>query len=140
MAFAPFIIKDVSLTIDGGTPAEYKCEVSQVSLTPTVPIVEAFAACPDGNYKDVGVISWSATITYFQDWTEPASLANYLFENIGTTKHMTFEPQAGGTSFEADVVVVPGAVGGTVNEYATADAEMPVSGQVTKTAPAVAAV
>jgi hypothetical protein len=68
-------------------------------------------------------------IAYAQDWDTTGSLSQYLFANEGAEVTLTFEPVNGGASWSADVIIVPGAVGGAVDSFAVATVSLPVQGK-----------
>jgi hypothetical protein len=131
-AVAPFVMKEVSLMIGAD---EYNCAVRAVTLTPTTNIVEWESLCEDGSGQEAGKTTWSLDIEYYQDW-QVDSFADHLATNIGEQAVIKFNPHGdtvGPTNptFTVNVFLVGGAVGGTVNEFATATVSLPVIGQPT---------
>lgn len=130
----PLYLKDVTLTI--GTDG-YEKHVSAVTLTPSVSTATFKGLDTEAVFTQASTASWTCELSYVQDWNTADSLSEYLFNNAGSEVTMTFAPEsAGGGSFSADVIIVPGAVGGTVDAYATSTVSLPVQGQPTYT-PAV---
>lgn len=122
IAVQPFVLKDCTLTVAADN---YEAHVSQVQFDPTSQTQTWQGLTPDALFNDVGVSTWVVTLAYAQDWVTPAALSRYLHEHEGETVSMTFAPKAGGPSFTADVTIIPGSIGGTVNQYATATVSAP---------------
>lgn len=113
---APLVMKDVTLTI--GTD-DYKKHVDQVVFTPSAQ-TQTWTGLDGSSYSDVGTATWVCTLNYVQDWETADSLSQYLLENEGESVSVTFKPKSGsGPSFTATVTITPGAIGGSVNAYAT---------------------
>jgi hypothetical protein len=123
----PIVLKDCVVTFAAD---DYAAALSQAVFTPSASI-QTFKGLKAGAvFTDVGAATWSLDISFAQDWNEPDSLSVYLFENEGTTVAATFEPQDGiGDSFTASVVLTPGAIGGSVDSYATATVSLGVVGK-----------
>lgn len=127
----PLVIKDalVQVAVDS-----YEAAVTSVAFTPSASVITATAVAPGAVYTDVSPATWTADITFLQDWNDPASLANYLFDHEGETVAMTFQPKNGdGASFSAEVVIVPGAVGGAVGVFAETTVQLGVVGKPVRT-------
>lgn len=124
---APFVLKDVLLTV--GTDS-YEAHVSQVELTPSSSTQTWQGLTPTSVHTDMTTATWTCTLAFAQDWETPNSLSAYLFANEGETKSVVFRPRSGsGPSFEVEVIVTPGAIGGTVNSFATATVTLGVKGK-----------
>ncbi|MCM3778988.1 hypothetical protein [Microbacterium hydrocarbonoxydans] len=124
---APFVLKDVLLTV--GTD-NYEAHVSQVELTPSASTQTWQGLTPTSVHTDMSTATWTCTLAYAQDWETANSLSVYLFNNEGQTKSVVFRPRSGsGPSFEVDVIVTPGAIGGSVNSFATATVTLGVKGR-----------
>ena len=133
MPFAPYVARHVSFMLDD---TEYAAEVSDAQLIPAATVSTWQGLTPPSQYSDVGPATWTAQVVLAQDYDEALSLATFLFDHEGETIPMTFEPQAGGTGFTADVIITPGTIGGAVNAYAEATVTLGVQGKPVKT-PAV---
>lgn len=117
IAVAPLVLKDVDLQI--GTD-DYKKHVDQVTFTPVASSV-TWTGLGGNSHTDVSTATWTVTLNYTQDWETASSLSQYLFSNEGLTVAVKFSPKtASGPTFTANVVITPGAIGGSVNAYATA--------------------
>lgn len=129
----PLYLKDVVLTVDGDT---YEKHVSGVTFTPSVSTATFKGLESDAVFTQASNASWTVDLTYVQDWDTADSLSAYLFNNAGSEITLSFLPQTGSGTWTATVIVVPGAVGGQVDAYATSTVSLPVQGQPTYT-PAV---
>lgn len=111
----PLVLKDVTATI--GTD-DFKKHLDQVTLTPSSS-TQSWTGLGSNTHTDVATATWTLNLNYVQDWESAASLSRYLHEHEGETVAFAFSPKAGGPSFTTDVVITPGAIGGTVNAFAT---------------------
>lgn len=124
----PLVLKDVLLTL-GAEDDDYRKHVDQVTLTPTA-TSQSWTGLGRNSHTDVSTATWSCTLNYAQDWETPDSLSRYLFEHEGETVPAVFAPRAaGGPSFLVDLVLTPGAIGGSVNAFATATVTLGCSGK-----------
>ncbi|HUG50404.1 MAG TPA: hypothetical protein VLZ78_05345 [Terrimesophilobacter sp.] len=126
IAVKPIVLKDCLLTL--GTD-NYQAHVSQVRFTPSAQTQTWQGLTPAATFTDTSVATWTLGLSYAQDWETPDSLARYLYEHEGEIVPAIFEPKNGGASWGADIVITPGAIGGTVNQFATADVTLGVSGR-----------
>lgn len=129
----PLYLKDVVLTVDGDT---YEKHVSGVTFTPSVSTATFKGLDSDAVFTQASNATWTVDLTYVQDWDTADSLSAYLFNNAGSEITLSFLAQTGSGTWSATVIVVPGAVGGAVDAYATSTVSLPVQGQPTYT-PAV---
>lgn len=121
---APIVLTDVSLLIPTD---DYAKNVSSVMLTPTSSTV-TWNGLGKNSFTGASIATWAVTIEYAQDWETTNSLSQYLYANEGNKVEMTFKPQSGsGPSFEVEVTIVPGAIGGAVNTVAVASVTLPCS-------------
>lgn len=126
IAVQPIYLKDVVLSVAG---SDFEKHVSSVTFTPSVATATWKGLNPDAVFTNVGASTWMVDLGYAQDWDTTGSLSAYLFANEGAEVTLTFEPVAGGSSWSADVIIVPGAVGGAVDSYAEATVSLPVQGR-----------
>jgi hypothetical protein len=126
ISVAPIILTDVLLTV--GTE-DYEAHVSQVEFTPASTTVSWKGLTPASVHTFGATATWTVTLAYAQDWVTVNSLSQYLFNNEGDTVTMTFKPKAGGPGFTADIIITPGAIGGTVDAVAVATVTLGVSGK-----------
>ncbi len=104
----PYSLKNATLSIEAD---DYTAAVTQVEFTPstatsTVRTIDGVA------HKDQSTSEWTCTIGFIQD-LDPSGLLRYLLDNDGETKSVVFTPTTAGPSISADLVVSPGAIGGT---------------------------
>lgn len=129
IAVTPLFLKDVTLTV--GTDS-YEKHVSSVTLTPTNATASWKGLNSAATFTDAGTPTWTLDLSYAQDWDTLNSLSKYLFSNQGATKTITFKPKAANTpTFTVSVIILAGAVGGTVDSYGEATVSLPVQGQPT---------
>lgn len=127
IAVNPFILKDVLLTIDADN---YAAHVSQVEFTPSASTQTWQGLTPTATFTDVTTATWTVTLQYAQDWSNPDSLSYKLHQEEGAEWPVVFKPVSGsGPSVHATLVVTPGAIGGTVNGYAVATVSLAVKGK-----------
>lgn len=123
----PIILKDCIIEIDDD---DYAAAVSSAELTPSTSQVIFKGLKPDAVFTDVSAATWMLDLTYAQDWVTATSLSRYLFDNEGETKAAVIKPQSGiGPSFEVNVVITPGSIGGAVDAVAVATVSLGVSGR-----------
>ena len=117
IAVSPLSLKDMVLLI--GTDS-YEKHVSKVQLVPSVTKKTWRGGTPDAVFTDVSTATWECQIDYVQDWETASSLSQYLLDNEGLTKAAVFTPANGvGKQFAVNLVITPGAVGGTIGDYGT---------------------
>lgn len=133
IAVQPIYLKDCVLSVAG---SDFEKALSSVTFTPSVTTATFKGLEPTAVFTNVGSSTWMVDLAYAQDWDTTGSLSAYLFANEGAEVTLTFEPVNGGSSWSADVIIVPGAVGGAVDSYAVATVSLPVQGRPTFT-PAV---
>lgn len=127
ISVTPFVMKDSLFSVETDN---YEAHCSQVQFTPTAQVLTWQGLTPDAKFTDTSAATWTCTLAYAQDWATADSLARYLFENEGTSIDVTFKPISGsGPSFTATLVVTPGQIGGTVNQWASGTVTLGVSGK-----------
>lgn len=123
----PLYLKDVVLTI--GTDS-YEKTVSAVSFVPASTTATWQGLSPDATYTEQTSATWTCSLTYAQDWDNDDSLALFLYEHAGEKMPATFKPKRGsGGTWAADLVLIEGTVGGTVNAFAEATVTLGVDGR-----------
>ncbi|WP_053205843.1 hypothetical protein [Jiangella muralis] len=129
IAVAPIVLKDTLLSI---ATDNYEAHVSGVTFTPTAATVEWRGLTPNAVFTDVSTETWTVVVETVQDWVTPDSLSRYLFANAGTKVDMTFKPQSGvGPTFEAEVTLVSGPIGGVGQAVPVGSVTLGVSGRPT---------
>lgn len=113
IAVQPFVLKDALFTVDAD---EYQAHVSSVVFTPASSAVTWIGLTPSSSFSDASSPTWSCAVGYAQDWTTTNSFARYLHDHQGETKAVVFAPLGGdGPSFEAELIINAGPIGGEVN-------------------------
>ena len=141
IAVAPVVLKDYRFSV--GTD-NYEKHCKTIRLTPSTNIEkkswQGFTPATVVTDAATPVTDWTLELEYAQDWETANSLSNYLMANAGTTKTAKLQPLSGvgKKTFTVTVTIVPGPIGGPVNEYAEASVSMPVTGQPTSAADGVA--
>lgn len=128
IAVQPFVLKDCTLKV--GTD-NYEAHVSQVQFSPSSSQVNWKGLTPSSVFSDVTTATWTCSLAYAQDWTTANSLSLYLHNHEGETVDVVFQPKAGTgqPSVEATLLITPGAIGGTVDQVATATVTLGVQGK-----------
>ena len=123
---APLYFKDAVLEIDGD---DYAPAASSATLTPSVSATTFYGLKPDAMFPESSV-DWTLELTFVQDWDSTDSLSKLLWDNQGTViEGAILKPRSGeGPSFEMDIHIVPGAIGGSTRAHATATVSLPVVG------------
>ncbi|KFD43152.1 hypothetical protein IU11_14010 [Cellulosimicrobium sp. MM] len=127
-------MKDVTFLSSLSGPAsasspDFKKHIDAVTFTPSASSIQ-WTGLGSNTHTDVSTAQWTCVINYVQDWETTDSLSRYLFTNEGAEIQVKFSPRSGsGPSFTAKLVVTPGAIGGTVNAYATTSVTLGVNGK-----------
>jgi len=115
---SPFVLKDVDLVIEADN---FAAHCSEVSWRPTASAQTWKGLTPSSVFSDVSTATWAATVTFAQDYDDPASLSSYLLDNEGAKVPATFVPRSGsGKGFAAELTLTPGQIGGAVDAFGTA--------------------
>jgi hypothetical protein len=126
--------RSITLTIDGAT---FQCEVTNVTLTPSVSTATATALCDEGVIQDVGVPVWTLDVDYLVDHN-PGSFYRFLVEEVGSSAAYSYEPDpvnAPGVTYTGTLVVIPGPAGGQAGTFESGSVSLPVNGEPTITDP-----
>lgn len=124
----PLILKDVIMSL-GGTN-EYQKHVSGVTFTPSASQITWQGLHPDASFTDTATATWAVALDYVQDWETVDSLSRYLYEHEGETVVAEFRPRSGsGPTFTAELIIVPGAIGGAVNTFGTTTVTLGAQGR-----------
>lgn len=122
----PLVMKDIELEIE---LSDYRKHVSQVELSPKTSAI-TWTGMGRNTHTDQSSATWDCTLKYAQDWDSPDSLSRYLYEHEGETVDATFRPRSGvGPSFEVQLAITPGAIGGVVNAFAETSVTLGVNGR-----------
>jgi len=115
VAVKPFVLRDVTLLIGEDN---YEAHVSEVTFTPTVSQV-SWTGLANNTVTSQTTATWTVTLGYAQDWNTADSLSQYLHDAEGTTVAVEFVPGDDQGSFDANVTLAPGSIGGTAGAFAT---------------------
>ncbi len=133
-AVQPIILTDIVLTVEADN---YEAHVSRVEFVPTTSIVKWKGLTPSSVFQFPTSSDWALNLDYAQDWSTEDSLSQYLFDNEGTSKVVTFKPKkpATGTAptWTATVFITPGAIGGAIDTVAAASVTLGVQGKPART-------
>jgi hypothetical protein len=132
IAVEPFILKDCTFKV---VADNYEGHVSAVTFVPSASTVVWKGLAPSSVFTDVSKATWVCNLELAQDWETANSLSRYLHAHEGAEIAVEFEPVAGGTGFEATLIVTPGAIGGTVDTVAVASVSLGVRGRPEEIAP-----
>lgn len=137
IAVNPIILTNCKLTITlpGETPTsnDYEKHVSRVQFDPSTQTQTWKGLSPTSSFTKTSRATWTATLEYAQDWETDDSLSQLLHDHEGETVAAVFQPESGGASWAANLVITPGAIGGTVDQFATASVTLGVSGKPVRT-------
>lgn len=111
---APLFGKEFECTLDLD---DYGSFVTGITFTPQTSTVSTTAV--DGTvYSETVTSGWQVQINYLQDWESAKALGRYFYDNAGQTKALTFVPTAGGGSFDSNVSIGDGPIGGNAGQHA----------------------
>lgn len=126
----PLLMKEVELTL-GTLGDDYRKHLAQVEFTPSSSTM-SWTGLGRNTHTAGAESTWTATLKYVQDWDSEDSLSRYLYENEGDTVPAVFRPRSGvGPTFEVDLVLTPGAIGGSVNTFAETSVTLGCDGKPT---------
>lgn len=126
----PIILTDVILIVEADN---YEAHVSKVQFDPTTSIVKWKGLKPTSVFNFPTSSDWTLSLDYAQDWATADSLSNYLFDNEGEVKEVTFKPKSAGVgtapTWTANVIITPGAIGGPVDTVAVGTVTLGLQGK-----------
>ncbi len=130
IAVTPRVFKNYRLRIGADN---YEQHVSEVSFQPSSSIQTWKGGTPEAVFSDATNATYTCQVVYAQDWETPESLSLYLMNHEGETiEGVEFHPLGPtGPSFLADLIIVPGAIGGAIDAYGTATVQLGVQGKPT---------
>lgn len=109
---APFMLRDVEVTVDGD---DYAAQLSSIAWTPSSSQTTWQGLKPSASVSESSPTTWTAAAVAAQDWTNPDSFVNYCLAHEGESVPCTFRPRVGeGPSFTATLSIAPPAIGGAV--------------------------
>jgi hypothetical protein len=122
-------MRDVLLTI---ASTNYQAELSSVAFTPSSSTTTWKGLTPTAVFNFATTATWTADLTFAVDWDTSTSLARYLFAHEGETQTIVFRPKGTGYSgMTANVIITPGAIGGSVDSVSEATVSLPIQGRPT---------
>lgn len=131
-AVKPIVLNDIDFVVEADN---YEAHVSKVEFIPTSSLVKWKGLTPASVFNFPTAAEWALGLDYAQDWDTPDSLSEYLYENEGQTKEVTFKPRkAGARPWTATVIITPGAIGGAVDTVAVGSVTLGVQGKPTRAA------
>lgn len=116
IAVQPFVLRDVDLSIGADN---YEAHTSQVEFAPTAAQI-SWTGLANNTHSATATATWVCNIALAQDWGTTNSLSQYLHDHEGEVVPVTFTPADGQGSFDADITITPGAIGGTAGAFAVA--------------------
>lgn len=122
----PLVLKDVEASFGDD---DFRKHLDAVTLTPTSSQT-TWSGLGRNTHTDANTATWTCVMSGAQDWDSTQSLSRFLFDHEGETVDFTFRPRSGvGPSFMVQVVITPGAIGGSVNAYAPLSVTLGVNGK-----------
>jgi hypothetical protein len=127
IAVVPFVMGNAVLTF---TTDSYSAHVSSAVFTPqdNAPVTWK-GLTPTAVFSSGINAVWTLDLEFAQDWATTNSLSKRLLSSEGVAQTVTLQPICGGATITATVILAPGAMGGTVDEYATATVSLGVRGK-----------
>lgn len=136
-AVQPFIYKQFALLFPGaaeGDTVDYAPACNSVVLTPSSSTQTWKGGTPDAVFTDTTSPTRTLDVTIGTDWVDVESFANYLEDHAGETiEGVAFTPRPGAPTWTVTVIVPPVPVGGSIDDWATAQLSFPVIGAPVKT-------
>lgn len=120
----PVSLKDAILQVED---SDYSTSVGQVTFTPSAQW-EWMRRWDNAAEPVLTGITWTVTISYAQDIETPMSLTQYLLEEFGNARTMTFYNRDGGRAVQASVLCIPGQLGGVPGQPLSATVTLPLFG------------
>ncbi len=134
IAVEPIILNDIDLKIAADN---YEASVNRAELVPTTPTVQWKGMTPAAIKNIAGTPTWMLNVDFAQDHVTASSMSQYLLGNVGTIKTVTLKPKkgAGPTAplYTIDVLILPGPIGGQLDQLATGSVSLPCNGQPVRT-------
>lgn len=124
IAVAPFVLEDCLLKI--GTD-NYEAHVSRAEFKSRTSVIFR-GLTPLSRF---GKTLWNLQLDFAQDWETVNALSRYLHDNEGTTAAVELYPVSGGTGFSATVLLMPGSIGGQVEQTGISSVTLECTGKPT---------
>jgi len=121
IAVKPLYLKDVDLEI---ATFDFRRHVSGVKFTPSSTAATWTGLTPTAVFSEQSTATWICALDYVQDWETPGSLSQFLHDHAGENVPVVFAPKDGGRSIAANLVIVPGEIGGAGGAFATSSVNL----------------
>jgi len=126
IAIQPYVMKRAIFTVDAD---DYSAHISDVVFTPTTSSL-TWSSIGGGSFSDASSPTWTCQTGYAQDWVTPDSYSIYLLEHAGETVAATFAPDGeDGPTFEVNLIINAGPIGGAANEVQVGTVQLGVVGE-----------
>jgi hypothetical protein len=112
----------------------FEASVSKAVFSPNV-TVSKFKGINGSTTRAATLPEWTLALEYPQDFATATSLSNLLLNGTGTTVVADLYPVVGGPGYRASVILVPGDIGGTVDNVSSGSVTLEVVGQPTLITP-----
>ena len=118
----PIMLKDATFTVAAD---DYTASITQALFVPQVEWgwAERMATPPVPYFIRA---RWVCQLGYVQDLSTPDALSRYLIAHAAQVRTIILTPKAGGSTVTADVMIVPGPIGGVPNQQLTATVVLPL--------------
>ena len=117
--------KNATITIDAD---DYRAHVSSAQFGGLDGMVQ-FTGLDGKTHTDTIQTGSTLALSVVQDWVNPLSLCNYLFDNAGTEVSASIAYEDGPT-FTSQVTLLRPAIGGAVNEFNESTVSLPCTAPV----------
>lgn len=112
------------LDVGGAAMAKFATQATNVVIAPeTKEDGEPVETLDGSTIAAQSTTTWKLKAKAIQDFTDPAGLQAYSWENAGDTVPFSWTPTAGGPVFTGNVVIAPLEIGGDVNKRTDVDVE-----------------
>jgi hypothetical protein len=123
----PKAFKSATITIGDD---EYQAHVSSVEFDSGTPGTQRWSGLDGKTHSDATPGEPGVKLAVIQEWGNPDSLCNFLYDHAGEVKTITLEYDSGPT-FGTEVTLVKPIVGGPVNQFNESTVTLP-STEITK--------
>ncbi|MGV8965340.1 MAG: hypothetical protein ACOH2F_03590 [Cellulomonas sp.] len=123
----PISLRNATLTV---AEDDYTQSIDQVTFAPEVDYEWTRGYDDSAYYPYYTGIRWTVALGYAQDLLTPGSLSLYLLEHAAQTRTITFTPVPGSgqRTITADVLIIPGQLGGVPGQILTGSVALPLFG------------
>jgi hypothetical protein len=114
--------------------ADYSEQASNVALEPDISEEDGTPTLAVPSPAPLATVGWNLTGTVIQDFGVASGFLNYLMDHALEEVAFEFEPVTGGVTYSGICQVRPATIGGDAGVQITSDFELPVVGDLTRTA------